>query len=230
MPFRPLAFLPLLFLAAAGHSGAPAPPPAGSPASDAGAQWQPVAGSGVHHFTTAIVHSSDPTQTGFVQRSTETVELSGDLVGRLLYHPRSVFDFAAGTLVNTGHQVFSGTILGSAPVLLLDDAFRFDVDLATGATVGQVRLVKTLAGPVSRCHLQVVGTGLTAEGDATFDYTGECLVGAEPPVEAPTPPYGSWIEGSAFPGFRYQVRITPRGDPSLAGSLETSCQSLPPMS
>lgn len=134
----------------------------------------PVSGSGVHYFTTAIVHSTEPTPTGMVQRSTDTVELTGDLVGRIVYQPVSRFDFAKGTLVNEGSQVFSGTILGSAPVLLLDDTFRFDVDLASGATVGEVHLTHLLAGPDIRCDLTVTGTGMTPEGNATFDYAGEC--------------------------------------------------------
>ena len=93
----------------------------------------------------------------------------------MLYHPRSVFDFVNGTLVNTGHQVFSGTILGSAPVLLHDDEFRFDVNLFTGQTEGSVYLVDRIAGPRVRCNLRISGTGMTtSEGDAMVDYTGEC--------------------------------------------------------
>ena len=140
-------------------------------------KWVSVAGTGVHYFTSAIVHSSEPTETGMIQRSTETVELTGDLVGRILYHPVSVFDFNQNTLVNTGSQVFSGTVLGSDPVLIHDDEFRFEVDLATGETIGEVHLVDRIAGPRIRCHLEVVGTGqMTPEGDAIVDYTGECRV------------------------------------------------------
>jgi hypothetical protein len=135
---------------------------------------QAVAGSGVHDFTTAIVHSAEPTPTGMIQRSTEKVDLTGDLTGRLLYHPTSVFDFMQGTLVNTGSQVYSGTVLGSAPVMLYDDQFRFEVNLSTGATTGEVHLTHSLAGPKVRCHLTVTGTVMTPEGNATFDYTGEC--------------------------------------------------------
>jgi hypothetical protein len=147
---------------------------AAQPSPGADGPGLPVSGRGVHLFSTAIVHSKEATPNGRVQRSTETVELEGDLVGRVLYHPTSVFDFAQGTLVNTGHQVFSGTVLGSAPVLIHDDAFRFDVDLDTGATVGDVHLTDSLAGPKVRCHLRVVGTGMTPEGNATVEYTGEC--------------------------------------------------------
>ncbi len=137
--------------------------------------WVPVSGTGIHYFSTAVVHSSEPTDTGFVQRSTDTVELSGDLTGRVLYHPVSVFDFQAGTLVNTGSQVFSGSVLGSAPVLLHDDEFRFEVNLDTGETIGEIHLVDRIAGPRIRCHLEVRGTGrMTPEGDAIGDYSGEC--------------------------------------------------------
>jgi hypothetical protein len=135
----------------------------------------PVSGGGVHMFTTAIVHSQQPTPTGLVQRSTDIVELSGDLKGRILYHPVSVFDFVNGTLVNTGHQVFSGTILGSAPVMLHDDEFRFEANLATGAVSGEVHLADRLAGPKIRCDLDVTGTGAkTADGDGIVAYTGQC--------------------------------------------------------
>lgn len=70
--------------------------------------------------------------------------------------------------------MFSGTVLGSLPVLLHDDSFRFEVDLSTGATVGIVHLEHRIAGPQIRCRLEVAGTGLTPAGDAAFDYAGEC--------------------------------------------------------
>ena len=146
------------------------------PGASRGYEWVSVAGNGVHYFTTAIVHSAEPTDTGMVQRSTETVELSGDLDGRVLYQPVSVFDFLAGTLVNTGRQVFSGTVLGSEPVLLYDDEFRFDVDLNTGATVGTVFLDQRIAGPRIQCSLTINGTGLTAEGNSAVAYTGICKI------------------------------------------------------
>lgn len=139
-----------------------------------GYEWFPVEGTGVHYLTTAIVHSQTPTDTGMIQRSTETVELDGDLVGRILYHPVSVFDFVENTLVNTGNQVFSGTVLGSEPVLLHDDRFRFDVDLTTGETIGRVRLRDHIEGPRIRCRLDVVETGQTPEGDLTVAYFGRC--------------------------------------------------------
>jgi hypothetical protein len=133
-----------------------------------------VAGSGVDYLSTAIVHSQEPTATGMIQKSTETVELTGDLTGRVLYHVTSVFDFVNGTLVNTGDQVYSGTVAGSAPVLIHDDQFRFEVNLATGEESGQVYLFGHLAGPKVRCKLDVVGTGLDAGGNPTFDYHGKC--------------------------------------------------------
>lgn len=147
---------------------------------------QPVAveGTGIHHFASAVVHSQEPTPTGMVQRSTDIVSLDGDLNGRILYHPTSVFDFTDDTLVNTGTQVFSGTVLGSAPVILHDDRFRFEVDLATGATTGQVHLSRSSDAPHRGswfdCDLEVTGTGQTAGGDATFDYTGTCRHGGQP--------------------------------------------------
>ena len=135
---------------------------------------RPVSGSGVHFLTTAIVHSVTPTATGLIQRSTETVDLTGDLTGRILYHPTSVIDFATQTLVNTGHQVFSGTVLGSEPVMLHDDTFRFNIDLQTGTGTGTVNLVDRIDGPKVRCQLTVVSTGMTADGNVAAEYTGEC--------------------------------------------------------
>ena len=82
--------------------------------------------------------------------------------------------FVAGTLVNTGLQVFSGTVLGSKPVLIYDDEFRFDVNLATGATTGNVFLTERIAGPRIKCELEIVGTGFTPEGDGLANYSGRC--------------------------------------------------------
>jgi hypothetical protein len=136
---------------------------------------QSVAGSGVHFFTTAVIHSKEQTEVGMIQRSTEIVELKGDLTGRVLYQPISVFDFVKGTLVNTGHQVFSGTVLGSPPVMLYDDQFRFEVNLSTGVEFGEVHLSDRLAGPKVRCDLVVTGTGAkTPEGNAIAEYSGTC--------------------------------------------------------
>jgi hypothetical protein len=149
------------------------------PAAERRSEAIPVQGSVVHYFTTAIIHSEEATETSKVQRSTDIVKMSGDLSGYILYHPTSAFDFAQGTLVNTGSQVFSGTIAGSEPVILYDQRFRFEVDLATGQTTGEVHLGRSLDAPHRdrwyECDLVVVGTGLTAEGDAMADYSGECF-------------------------------------------------------
>ena len=133
-----------------------------------------VAGSGFDDLKNAIVHWEKPTATGKIQQSTQTVELYGDLRGRVLYHVTSVFDFVRGTLVNTGDQVYSGTVAGSAPVMIHDDQFRFEVNLVTGKEVGQVFLFNHIAGPKVRCQLEGVGTGLNADGNPAFTYTGEC--------------------------------------------------------
>src|SRR5579871_2197906 len=133
-----------------------------------------VAGSGTDELSGAIVHSKQSTPTGVIQRSTETVELTGDLRGRVLYHVTSVFDFKAGTLVNTGDQVFSGTVAGSEPVLLHDSRFRFDVDLNSGEDTGSVYLLDHIAGPRVQCILKVIGTGKNQDGNPTFTYSGEC--------------------------------------------------------
>ena len=144
------------------------------PEKDAGSRTVQVTGSGVDFLNTAIVHSKELTPTGMIQKSTETVELEGDLKGRVLYHVTSVFDFVGGTLVNTGDQVYSGTISGSAPVMIHDDQFRFEANLVTGAESGQVYLFNHIAGPKVKCTLKVVGTGVNSEGNPTFDYSGEC--------------------------------------------------------
>jgi hypothetical protein len=58
--------------------------------------------------------------------------------------------------------------------MIHDDQFRFRVNLATGDESGKVYLFDHIAGPKVRCQLDVVGTGLTAEGNPTFDYHGTC--------------------------------------------------------
>ena len=143
---------------------------------DKGFRWVPVSGTAIHYFTTAIIHSEDVSRTSKKQRSTDSIDLDGDLVGRVLYQPVSKFDFVAGTLVNTGRQVFSGTVLGSNPVLIYDDEFRFDVNLATGETKGQVFLTDRIAGPRIKCELEIVGTGFTPEGDGLANYSGRCKI------------------------------------------------------
>ena len=151
-------------------NAAPSPP---------GTSTVSVSGTGFDDLNHAIVHSQTPTATGMTQQSTEIVELFGDVRGRVLYHVTSVFDFVNGTLVNTGEQVFSGTVAGSAPVLIHDDQFHFKVNLVTGEESGRVFLVNHLAGPKVRCTLDVVGTGLNAEGNPTFSYTGQCTFRGE---------------------------------------------------
>lgn len=141
---------------------------------DRDARTVKVAGDGFDDLNHAIVHWKKLTATGIIQQSTEIVELTGDLRGRVLYHVTSVFDFVNGTLVNTGDQVYSGTIAGSAPVMIHDDQFRFDVDLATGHETGEVFLFDHIAGPKARCKLAVAGTGLNSDGNPTFHYDGTC--------------------------------------------------------
>jgi hypothetical protein len=143
----------------------------------AGPRTIAVAGSGVHYFGSAVVHSEEPTPTGMIRRSTELVKLEGDLSGLVLYHVTSEFDFANGTLVNRGANSFSGVVAGSEPLALYGESL-FRVDLQTGATTGEVHLGRSKDAAPGRgwyeCELAVVGTGLTPEGDAMVDYTGEC--------------------------------------------------------
>ncbi len=143
-----------------------------------GAEALPVSGTGVHYFSTAIMHAQLPTESGMIQRSSDIVTLQGDLEGHLLYHPTSTFDYDEGTLVNTGSQFFSGTVHGSEPVVLHDDRFRFEVDLETGAMTGAVYLGRSRDAPSTEtwfeCDLAIVGTGVTDDGDATFTYEGSC--------------------------------------------------------
>ena len=133
-----------------------------------------VSGTGTDLLNGAIVHSNKQTATGVIQRGTEIVDLSGDLNGKILYHVTTIINNQKGTLVNTGDQVFSGTIAGSDPVMIHDSKFRFEVNLATGAESGSVYLFDHIAGPHVRCELQVIGTGKTADGNPTFSYTGTC--------------------------------------------------------
>lgn len=134
-----------------------------------------VSGTGFDRLTTAIIHSKSQTPTGTIQQSTEIVELAGDLKGRVLYHVTTVVDSIRGTLVNTGDQVYSGTVAGSAPVMIHDNRFRFDVNLRTGHEAGRVYLLDHIAGPRVKCTLDVLGTGMSADGNPTFSYTGECV-------------------------------------------------------
>src|SRR5450631_2178038 len=79
-----------------------------------------VAGSGTDLLSGEIVHSKRQTPNGMVKRSTGIVELKGDLIGRVLYHVTSTYDTTNDTLVNTGDQVFSGTVANSDPVMIHD--------------------------------------------------------------------------------------------------------------
>jgi len=133
-----------------------------------------VVGNGTDLLNCAIVHSKIQTPNGMVQKSTEIVELSGDLIGRVLYHVTTTFNLANDTLVNTGDQVFSGTIGNSEPVMIHDARFRFEVNLKTGVEAGSVYLFDHIAGPQVRCTLHVVGTGKDADANPTFGYTGHC--------------------------------------------------------
>jgi hypothetical protein len=139
----------------------------------------PVSGSGIFFAGTEVVLSVEPTATGLIQRSTSAGQLSGDLNGSILFNPTAVIDFQNGTVVNTGTQFFSGTVVGSDPVILHDDSFRFDIDLNTGETIGTVHLSRSIDGPDKGrwfdCDLVVVGTGVTPEGHITSDYSGECV-------------------------------------------------------
>ena len=133
-----------------------------------------VAGTGTDLQNDAIVHSKKATPDGEIDESTEIVELRGQLNGKVLYHVTTVIDRKKGTLVNTGDQVFSGTIAGSAPVMLHDGAFHFEVNLSTGTDTGSVHLTDHIAGPRVRCELSVNGTGNDASGNPTFAYVGTC--------------------------------------------------------
>lgn len=145
-----------------------------------GVRVVPVAGNGVDLNNSAIVHSEIKTATGTTRRSTAVVELNGDLHGKVLYQVTSVIDPSRGTLVNTGDQVYSGTIAGSEPVMIHDNRFRFEANLATGVEHGSVYLSNPIAGPKVHCRLQVQGTGHDADGNPTFSYVGKCTFLASP--------------------------------------------------
>lgn len=135
-----------------------------------------VSGTGVDLLNGAIVHSKQKTSTGLVERSTEIVELNGDLHGKVLYDVTSIIDEKAGTMVNSGNQVFSGTVIGLGPVMLADSRFRFYVNFKTGKDRGDVYLTRHIAGPPASCTLRVIGTGRRADGNPTFKYSGTCTL------------------------------------------------------
>jgi hypothetical protein len=90
-----------------------------------------------------------------------------------------VFDFVNGTLVNTGDQVYSGTIARSLPAMIHDDQFRFEINLVTLEDRGQVFLSDHIAGPLVRCKLDGIGTGVNSDSNPTFEYRGECTFRGE---------------------------------------------------
>ena len=147
---------------------------------DTGPETISVSGSGTDLANSAIIHSEESTTTGVIKRVTEIISLTGDLNGYVLYQPTQTFDYTNNTLVVTGTQFFSGTIAGSDPVILYDDQFRFDVNLATGEETGEVHLRRSNDAPDNghwyECDLVVVGTGLTTDGNPTFDYSGSCTL------------------------------------------------------
>ena len=140
--------------------------------------WQEISGTAIHYASTSWIHDNtiQPTETGFTLVSTDIVELFGDLQGRVLSQLFTTYDAVEGTIVNTGHQVLSGTVLGSAPVMLYDDDFRFDIDLLAGETTGDIYLIQQLAGPKVRCILSMQGTGQDADGNNLSEYSGHCRV------------------------------------------------------
>ena len=97
-----------------------------------------VKGTGIDLLNGAIIHSKKTTPTGEIRKSTEIVELRGDLDGTVLYGVTTVINTKQGTLTNSGDQVFSGTIAGSEPVMIRDSKFSFSVNLRTGAEHGSV--------------------------------------------------------------------------------------------
>ncbi len=136
-----------------------------------------VSGTGIHDFNTKILHRQKETPRKLREISTETIDLSGDLEGRVLYQPKGVTDKAAGTLVNTGRQVFSGTILNSRPVIVFDDEFRFDVNFYTGEVRGKVYLNQRIAGPKITCELEIVNSDQPPVDNRTFsNYSGYCWI------------------------------------------------------
>ena len=69
--------------------------------------WKEVSGTAIHYFDdvpgrNAITHNVTPTDTGVNMRTTESVDLFGDLEGRVLYQPHTVINYVEGTLVNLG--------------------------------------------------------------------------------------------------------------------------------
>jgi hypothetical protein len=133
-----------------------------------------VKGTGTDFLNSEIVHLKSATPTGEMRKSTGIIELRGDLNGKVLYQLTAQLDYTKGTLVKTGDQVFSGTIVGSEPVMIHDSKFRFEINLTTGAESGSVYLFDHIMGPTVQCELQITGTGVNADGNRTFSYVGTC--------------------------------------------------------
>ena len=137
-----------------------------------------VSGHGTDRADSALVHAEEQTAQGTLRISTQIVELEGDLRGRVLYQVTTRIDSARHMLTNTGRQVYSGTVAGSAPVMLYDDRFRFEDDLAAGTGHGAVYLTRHLGGPAVSCLLTVNDSGRDAHGNPQFTYTGNCTFAA----------------------------------------------------
>ena len=137
-----------------------------------------VSGTAIHDFNTVILHREKTRPNGVKKTvTTETIDLSGDLEGRVLYQPVGVLNEARGTLVNTGRQVFSGTILGSRPVMLFDDEFRFEVNFFLQQVRGEVYLSERLSGPRIACELEIIGGDQPPVDNRTFStYSGFCWI------------------------------------------------------
>ena len=140
--------------------------------------WQDVSGTAIHYASTSWPHPDtyQATASGFTVVSTDFVEIFGDIEGRAVFQPFTTFDGVENTIVNTGHQVFSGTVLGSDPVMLYDDDFRFEIDLDTGDTTGEIYLIQQIAGPKARCIFSMQSTGQDADGNNLSEYFGQCRV------------------------------------------------------
>jgi hypothetical protein len=72
--------------------------------------------------------------------------------------------------------------------MLYDDRFRFEADLIAHTEAGKVYLSDTLAGPHTRCELDIVGTGPDTVGNGTFSYTGFCRFKTKGFNPQPEPP------------------------------------------
>jgi hypothetical protein len=184
IPLRPMLVLVLAapLLAACTEDAAAPQQPRADVAASASVATAPhafaVSGSAALLAASETIHSTVEIDGGLIQRSTIAGRITGDLDGVFLFHPTSVIDFASGTIVNTGTQVFAGSVAGSDPVILHDDRFHFEIDLGTGATTGTVHFGRSNdaahRGGWFECDLVVVGVGISPEGDILSEYTGHC--------------------------------------------------------